>query len=369
MLIGIDASRANRPRKTGVEWYSYHLIQHLKRLPQTADHSWLLYGNTPLTHGLEFGPPAWHETRLSWPPKYLWTQMRLSFEMWRRRPDVLYVPAHVLPRIIPRRSVVVMHDVGFRRMPSLYKPVQRLYHEWSSRDIVKRASRILTVSEFSRQEIIETFGAARDQVEVVYPGINHDRYRRLPAEETASLLARFRLTKPFFVYVGRLERKKNVALIVRAFLSAHPNAELVLAGPPGLGYEEIEDLVRDSPLASAIHVVGYITEEEKVALLSGATALVHPAWYEGFGIPIVEAMACHCPVICSAVASLPEVAGQEHVQWFDPTSTEELAHEMQLALAPEDGRMRRLERAFEWAKQYTWEQAAEQTLRALTEWS
>ncbi len=368
MIIGIDASRANRPRKTGVEWYNYHLIQHLKRLPASADHSWLLYGNTPLTHGLELGPPAWHETRLSWPPKYLWTQIRLSFEMWHRPPDVLYVPAHVLPRIIPKRSVVVIHDVGFRRMPSLYKPVQRLYHEWSTRDIVKRASRILTVSEFSRQEIVETFGASYEQVEVIYPGINHDRYRRVSAEDARIVLERFQIRKPFFVYIGRLERKKNVALIVRAFAQAHPDAELVLAGPSGLGHEELEDLARQSPNPDAIHFVGYITEEEKVALLSSATALIHPAWYEGFGIPIVEAMACHCPVICSEVASLPEVAGREHVQWFDPTNVDELAHEMHLALQPEDGRERRLERAFEWAQQYTWEQAAEQTLRALTDW-
>jgi hypothetical protein len=112
MIIGIDASRANRPKKTGVEWYSYHLIQHLKRLSGAANHSWLLYGNTPLTHGLEIGPPAWHEIALTWAPKYLWTQIRLSYEMWRRPPDVLYVSSHVLPRIIPRRSVVVIHAVG-----------------------------------------------------------------------------------------------------------------------------------------------------------------------------------------------------------------------------------------------------------------
>lgn len=369
MIIGIDASRANRPKKTGVEWYSYHLIQHLKRLSGAANHSWLLYGNTPLTHGLEIGPPAWHEIALTWAPKYLWTQIRLSYEMWRRPPDVLYVSSHVLPRIIPRRSVVVIHDVGFRRMPWLYKPIQQLYHEWSTRDIVKRASRILTVSEFSRQEIMETFGATYEQIQVIYPGINHDRYRRVSAQEANEVLERFHIRKPFFLYIGRLELKKNVELIIRAFTQAHPDAELVLAGSPGLGYEALQELAGASDLAESIHFIGYITEEEKVALLSSATALVHPAWYEGFGIPIVEAMACHCPIICSEVASLPEVAGREHVQWFDPTSVDELTREMQLALAPEDGRERRLERAFEWAQQYTWEQAAELTLRALTEWN
>ncbi len=369
MIIGVDASRANRPQKTGVEWYSYHLIQHLKRLAKADQYSWLLYGNTPLTHGLEICPPAWHEMRLAWPLPYLWTQARLSFEMLRHPPDVLYVPAHVLPRIIPKRSVVVIHDVGFRRLPALYKPIQLWNHEWSTRDIVKRASRIITVSEFSREEIIDAFKASRDQVRAIYPGINHDRYRKIAVEDARPVLERFGISKPFFVYIGRLELKKNVELILRAFMQARPNAELILAGPPGFGHEELLKLAETSEIASAIHFVGYITEDEKVALLSSAAALIHPTWYEGFGITIVEAMACHCPVLCSDTASLPEVAGRAHAQWFNPANVPALATEMERALEPDSTRTARLASAFEWSRQYTWEQTATHTLRALTDWS
>ncbi len=368
MIIGIDATRANRSQKTGVEWYSYHLIQHLKRLPKSNQYSWLLYGNTPLTHGLELGPPAWHETHLDWPLPYLWTQARLSFEMMHHPPDVLYVPSHVLPRVTPRRSVVVVHDVGFRRLPALYKPAQRLYHEWSTRDIIKRASRILTVSEFSREEIIDTFHASNEQVRVIYPGIDHARYRKMPPEQAKTMIARFGIQRPFFLYIGRLERKKNLPCVLRAFIDANPDAELVLAGPPGFGYEALLDQAGSSLGAPRIHVVGYITEEEKVALLSSAVALIHPAWYEGFGIPVVEAMACRCPVICSDVASLPEVVGREHAQWFHPARSDELALQMARALLPDETREARLEQACSWSQQYTWEQTAAQTLRALTEW-
>ena len=169
MRIGIEASRANRSEKTGVEWYAHHLVQTLKTLPEAEDHSWLLYGNTPLAHGLERGPSNWHEVRLAWPPTYLWTQLRLSYEMWRHPPEVLFVPAHVLPRVIPRHTVVTVHDVGFARRPDLYPGFNRVpsmktsaprhFFEWSMRDIVKRASRILTVSEFSKAELVELYAA------------------------------------------------------------------------------------------------------------------------------------------------------------------------------------------------------------------
>lgn len=383
MVIGIEASRANRPQKTGVEWYGYHMIQHLKRLSEADQHSWLLYGNTPLTHGLEIGPPAWHEVRLPWPPKYLWTQGCLSLEMQRRPPDVLYVPSHVLPRVIPKKTVVVIHDVGFRRLPDLYKPIQRAYHEWTTRDIVKRASRILTVSEFSKQEIVETFKASPDQIQVIYPGIDHDRYYRRDAADMRRVLERFQIPKPFFLYIGRIELKKNVGMIIKAFEKVVIEAfekfkdrrgvgdpfRLVLVGQPGAGYEEVERLIAKSPIREMIHVTGYVNEEEKIALLSSAAALIHPAWYEGFGIPIVEAMATGCPVICSKVASLPEVAGEHHVLWFDPTNVYDLVKQMSVALHPDTEQEKRARAAMEWSRRYTWEQAAQQTFKALTDWS
>lgn len=373
MIIGVDASRANRPKKTGVEWYSYEIIQHLKRLPAANNHSWLLYSNAPLTHGLELGPPAFHEVSLPWAPKYLWTQARLSLEMWQRPPDVLYVPSHVLPRIIPKRTVVVIHDIGFRRFPELYKPIQRLYHEWSTRDILKRASRVVTVSDFSKQELVEVFGAEAERIHVMYPGIDHDRYQRRDWHATQPILDRFQITKPFFLFVGRLERKKNIDGMIRGFErymeTASKPATLVLAGQPGAGYDDTMRLINESPVREHIYLPGYINEEEKIALLSSATALVHAAWYEGFGIPIVEAMACRCPVICSAVASLPEVAGAENALWFDPANHDELAEQMRIVMQEGTAREERLNKAQHWASQYTWEDSARHALQLLTDWS
>ena len=120
MLIGIDASRANKPVKTGVEWYAFHLIQELKKQTAGSRHQWALYTNEPLTGELAQLPENWYEVRARWVPKYLWTQVRMTWEMWRRAPDVFFEPAHVLPPIRPEWSVVTVHDIGFHRYPLLY---------------------------------------------------------------------------------------------------------------------------------------------------------------------------------------------------------------------------------------------------------
>jgi alpha-1,3-rhamnosyl/mannosyltransferase len=197
------------------------------------------------------------------------------------------------------------------------------------------------------------------------------------------VLEGFQIPKPFFLYIGRIELKKNVEVVIRAFEKVVIEAfekfkdrrgvgdpfRLVLVGPPGAGYGEVERVIAKSPIRDMIHVVGYVNEEEKIALLSSAAALIHPAWYEGFGIPIVEAMAVGCPVICSRVASLPEVAGEDNVLWFDPKNVYDLVRQMGVALHPDTVQELRAQRAREWSKRYTWEAAAKQTLRVLTDWS
>lgn len=364
MLIGIEATRANRFKKTGVEWYAHHLIQALKRLPASQDHSWLLYGNESLAHGLQTGPSNWHEARLSWLPKYLWTQLRLSVEMVRHPPDALFVPAHVLPRVIPKRTVVTIHDIGFHRHPELYPDRQRRYHEWTTRDIVKRAARILTVSHFSKNELIEHYGADPERVIVTYPGIDHERYRPVASESPS----------PYLIYVGRLEEKKNVGVLVKAFYEykrlrgEDDPLSLVLVGMPGAGYEKIERLIEDGPCPESVKIAGYVSEQEKIALISGASALVHPSWYEGFGFTPLEAMACGAPVICSKAGSLMEVVGVENALWFDPTDAYSLIEAIEaLTEHPslrDDLRRRGLERV----KRYDWRRTAEETFEALTKW-
>lgn len=374
MLIGIEASRANRLQKTGVEWYAYHLIQSLKALPEAQKHSWMLYANDPLSMGLEKGPSNWHERRLSWPPKYLWTQARLTLEMMMRPPQVLFVPAHVLPRAIPKHSVVTIHDVGFHRYPELYKPRQVAYHEWSTKDILRRASRILTVSAYSKQELVDFYGADPSKIFVTHLGLDFSRLGPIEDAKADAILSAWKIPQPFFLAVGRLERKKNIATLIAAFEKLKhqrgkgDETHLVLVGQPGAGYDEIEALANKPAVRKFIKIVGYVSEEEKRALLTKALALVHPSWYEGFGLPPLEAMACGAPVISSLGGSLPEIVGMNHALWFSPGDPDTLADHMNHLLEDKSTRADLIKRGAEWVKQYTWENTAKKTLDLLTKW-
>ncbi len=375
MLIGIDASRANKAHRTGVEWYSWHVIQNLKELTKNSLHSLVLYSNEVLKNGLEKLPANWYEIRARWPVKKGWTQIRLSYELWRRPTDVFFIPAHVLPRVVPKKNVVTVHDVGFFRYPQLYRPRDRKFHEWSTKDIAKRAERVITVSEFSGREISEAYGIDPSRIAITPNGIDHDRYRPI-TDHTAieDRLNRYRLSKPYFITIGRLEAKKNIVNLVKAFTLFKARrglgdpTKLVLIGNPGFGFEEIKKAIAESSAKQDIIQLGYVPEADLPALLNSADALIHPSWYEGFGIPPVQAMACGTPVLSADTASLPEIIGKDAAIYFEPNELESMARAM-ARIQEEDGLAQKLRLAgISRATKYTWKRTAELTLPVLTEW-
>ncbi len=374
MLIGIDATRANKPAKTGVEWYAHHVIQELKTCTTGDENSWILYSNAVLHGGLEVLPENWYEVRMKWPFPIGWTQIRLSFELSRRTPDVLWMPGSTLPRFVPTHTVVTVHDVGFHRFPHLYKPHQVKIHEQAMKEIAKKAARILTVSEYAGREISETYGIDPGKIAITYLGIDHEAYRRIDDEAgIEDRLRRMQLPKPFFIAIGRLEAKKNITTLIKAFnsfkarLGVGSPYHLALVGPRGFGYAAIADEIARSPYRSEIHETGYVPEADLPYLLNAADALIHPSWVEGFGIPPVEAMACGCPVIASNVASLPEILGDAAL-FFSPSEPEQLAQRMRRVVEEISVKDELRRKGIERANSFTWTKTAQHTVPVLTRW-
>jgi glycosyltransferase involved in cell wall biosynthesis len=374
MLIGIDASRANKPQKTGVEWYSFNLIQALKKLTVNDGNTWILYTREPLSGGLEVLPENWYEVRAGWPPKRLWTQVRLAWEMFRRQPDVLFVPAHVLPRIRPEKSVVTVHDVGFHRFPKLYKQAQIRYHETSTRHVVHSEARIIVPSEFTGRELVDLYHADPSYIAITPLGIDHDHFKPADQSEIDRALSLYHIPKPYIIFIGRLEAKKNVVGLVKAFnrfkeiRGLGDPTTLVLCGIPGFGYDAVKKEIAASPYKSQIMELGYLAEIDKPALLSGASACCQVTWYEGFGIPPLEAMACGCPVIASNTSSLPEVIGEGNALFVPPDGTDAFAQSLARLMEDKTFVQHLRERGIERAKEFTWERTAKETLPVLTQW-
>lgn len=373
-LIAIEAARPNRPQKTGTEWYGFHVIQEMKKIADPKD-QFILYTNKPLHSGLEIMPGNnWREKVLRWPLSRFWTQGRLSLEMLLRQPDLLFIPAHAMPVIHPKKTVVTLHDVGFERYPEFYPKPDLWYHRWSVGYTISQAVKIITVSNFSKDELIKLYQIPPEKIEVTHLGYDAENYKVIDDKvKIGSVLKKYNIKKPYIFYIGRLEPKKNSLLLIEAFgryKQKHKDDQvsLVLAGRPGFNYikirKQVEQCIEKYNLEKWIIRTGWVAEEDVPYIHNGAESFVFPSCYEGFGIPLLEAMACGTPVLASRAASIPEV-GADAVMYFNTDDVDSLVSAMDKILNDQDLRNNLKQKGFQRIKNFSWRDTAQKTLQIL----
>lgn len=417
MLIGIDASRANKLHKSGTEWYAFYLIRELAQLDSA--NQYVLYTDRPLVGGLAdlgsvevdpmTGPATFdaegyqlissphHNFRakvLSWPFKFFWTLGGLSLEMLFNRPDVLFVPAHTLPLIHPRHSVVTIHDIGFKRALSLYEAdrvgyknrwvnylvrlitgtrygaTQTDYLDWSTAFALRAASHIITISNFSKAELLDAYQADSTKLTVVHNGYNDQLYRHLPSAKSDATLIVNGIIKPFIFYVGRLEKKKNISQLIEAFAllkQQHPELahKLVLVGNASYGFDEVKYNISEYGLDNEVIMPGWIEERSMPDIYNAASAFIFPTNYEGFGIPLLQAMACGTPIAASNIAPVREVVGEAAVL-FDPNSAQSMADQIFKLLSDQALQDQLKKQGLARVHNFSWRKCAQETLAVLT---
>lgn len=369
MLIGIDASRATIARRTGTETYSLYLIRALLRTG--SGNRFRLYTNAAPADGLFGGAGQSRYEVRAIPFPRLWTHARLSAEMLARPPDVLFVPAHVLPLFHPRCSVVTVHDLGYLSYPEAHRPADRRYLDWSTRWNAQHAAAVLADSAATKADLMRAYGIDGRKVHVVYLGRDEALAPVRDAARLAAARERYGIAGRYLLYVGTLQPRKNLARVLDAFsrIAGQPGAagvQLVLAGKRGWLYDDLFAQVKRLGLAERVFFPGYIPDEDLPALQSGALAFVFPSLYEGFGIPVLEAGACGVPVITSNTSSLPEVAGDAALL-VDPHDIDAIAAAM-LRLVEDDAlRAELARRGLENVKRFSWEKCAQETLAVLEE--
>lgn len=364
MLIGIDASRAVVARPTGTENYSLHVIRGL--VQAGAGHRFRLYLREPAPPGrLPEGANVEHVVLR---PHRLWTHVGLSREMARRPPDVLFVPAHVVPLWHPPATVVTIHDLGYRFFPHQHTWQARLYLDASTRFSCRAARHIIADSQATARDLQREYGVPAERIRVVYPGLDPAMARADPAAQD-EVRRRYGLSRPFVLYVGTIQPRKNLARLVEAFARLPgplAGVDLVLAGQIGWLAGETLATIRRLGLEGRVRLPGYVPQEDLPALLSAAECFVMPSLYEGFGLPVLEAMACGTPVICSDAGSLPEVAGDAALQ-FPATDTDALAAALAHLLGSAALRQSLASRGLAWCRRFSWERAAREILDVLSE--
>ncbi|MEZ4865630.1 MAG: glycosyltransferase family 1 protein [Caldilineaceae bacterium] len=375
MLIGIDASRALRARRTGTERYALEIIQHLLRLPEAAAHHWRLYVDVlPATaffpHQTVGSTHANVELRLL-PARRLWTHRALGREVVRNAPDVLFVPAHVLPlRLPPRRlpaGVVTIHDLGYHYFPAAHTPFQRYYLPWSSRWSAWVASQVIAVSQSTADDLARFYGTPPAKVTVIHEAttpIATSTTIPLPAD---AVRRQYGLPERYALYVGTLQPRKNLARLLYAYqrLQVHtPVWDLVLAGAPGPEHDVLAQLAVTLDVAAHVHFLGYVADEALPVLYQCANFFCFPSLFEGFGLPLLEAQSYGVPVMCANNSSLPEIAGDAALL-VDPTDVEALAAAMLRLSQDEALRQQLIAAGYENVKRFSWAKAARETLAVL----
>jgi glycosyltransferase involved in cell wall biosynthesis len=359
MLIGIDASRAVAECPTGTEVYSQRLIQTLLQIE--SPHRFRLY--------LRSQPPAdtlsGGELRVIPFPR-LWTHLRLSWEMTCRPPDVLFVPAHVLPPIHPRASLVTVHDLGYLYFPKAHPWRQRLYLDLSTRWNARAATHVLADSEATKADLVARYGTPAEKITVAYPGRDEALAPVLDPAEIEALKSYYGIAGDYFLYLGTLQPRKNLARLITAFAALkredpQTNTILILAGKRGWLYDDLFAQVRHLGLERHVRFPGYIPDEHKATLLSGALAFVFTSLYEGFGLPVLEAQACGCPVVTSTTSSLPEAAGDAAII-VAPDDTAAITTAMQRIMANPDLRKDLIGRGFANVRRFSWTTCAQSVL-------
>jgi glycosyltransferase involved in cell wall biosynthesis len=302
--------------------------------------------------------------RTRWPTgrpwvRLLWEQLLQPIELARQRPDLLHALAFVSPMLSPCPAVVTVYDLSFRLMPEKFKPAQRLYLNTFTTVSCRRARRVLAISESTRADLVRLLGLPPDKVDVAYPGLD-PALRPLPPSDVQAFRSRRGLPERFILYLGTLEPRKGLDTLLHAFDELHraqPALRLVLAGARGWGYAPLFKLVQQLGLDQAVLFPGFVPLDELPLWYNAADAFAYPSTYEGFGLPVAEALACGRPVVTTTASSLPEAAG-EAALLVPPADVPALAGALRgaLALEPEG-----LARGPAQAARFTWAATAAAT--------
>ncbi|MCY4146933.1 MAG: glycosyltransferase family 1 protein [Chloroflexi bacterium] len=365
LRIAIDASRATATQPTGTETYALRLIQALIHANEglAQPFRFCLYFRDQPAAGL-FEPSEFVE-QTTIPLPRMWTHLRLAAALWRRRHDLLFVPAHTLPFAFPGRAIVTAHDLGYKHFPGAHPSMQRLYLDATTRYSQARASIVLADSHATAADLTRFYGTPRHKIRVIYPGVAAARLAASP-DQVHAVRIKYQLPQRYFLFLGTLQPRKNIARLAQAFAqwqaaTANSETALVLAGGRGWLFDEAW---LDG--ASNLRQTGYITEADKAALLAGALALVFPSLHEGFGFPVVEAMHCGTPVIASSTSSLPELVGDCGIL-VDPLDAADIAAAMRRISEDERLRSELGAQGRARAQRFNWKTAALQTLDAFAE--
>jgi glycosyltransferase involved in cell wall biosynthesis len=369
MIIGIDGNEANVKKRVGIGEYAFELLRQFSLTNiKGRDIRFVIYlKDKPLTH-MPKESDNWQYKILR--PGKLWTQWRLPIDLYvnNPKPDVFFTPSHYAPRFSPVPTVISVMDLSYIYFPQLFnkKDLHQLSN-WTSYS-VKNVKKILTISKSSKNDIIKEYKVPSSKVVVTYPGIKDTDTLEPNIYGMNQIKAKYNLSDKYVLFVGTLQPRKNITKLIEAFsqISDKKDLQLVIVGKRGWMFEDILNAPRKYSVENKVNFLEDINDEELKVLYKHALCFVLPSLYEGFGLPVLEAMQEGCPVITSNVSSMPE-AGGEACLYVDPNDSSDIAEKIEKLITDEKLRQELITKGRIQVMKFNWEKTARETLNVLEE--
>lgn len=368
MTIGIDINEANIPQRVGVNQVAYNMFLNMVENLEEKDRIVAFSKENPLPDMPKSSKKLTYEIFGS---KRAWVLTSLTKRLLFGKPkiDILFSPSHYTPILSLVPSAIYLMDLSYERFGTEYftsYDINQL-RRWTPLSI-KKSKYVITISEFSKQEIINFYGTDPDKIKVVYPSFNKEIFHpKVPKTKLAQLRKKYNISGKYLFYWGTLQPRKNISRLIEAFSRlSNSQLKLVICGKKGWLYDQIFDLVERLNLKNRVLFIGYAPDEDLPGLIKASRAFVLPSLYEGFGMPVVEAQAVGVPVVVSKSSSLPEVAGESAIFIDNPEDVDsiKIALEKVLSLTSKQ-RDLIVKEGKENSKRFDWKNSAKMLLNIL----
>jgi glycosyltransferase involved in cell wall biosynthesis len=361
MIIGIDGNEANVEKRVGSNIYAFEIIKNLHATD--PKNTYQIYLKDEPLSDFPKSSTKWHYKKII--PKKLSTQIGLPLQLFlgNPSPDIFFTPGHYAPRFSPTPTVISILDVSYLFFPEYFKKSDQTQLTLWSKYSIKNAARILTISKATRKDIIKFYNVRPDKITVTYPG-----FTSFTEDRDVDVHSKYGIGEKYCIFVGTLQPRKNLIRLFEAFQKIkEKNLNLVIVGKKGWLYKEIFDSVKELGLEKKVIFLDYIDRPDLYQLLKNSECFILPSLYEGFGIPVLEAMSAKTPVVVSNVSSLPEIVGDAGIL-VNPFEAESILRGIEKALnLDRKERNRIIEKGLERIKLFSWVECARKTLAVLEE--
>lgn len=366
MKIAVHGSHLCQDREDGNQTYILNLFRAIREIDK--DNQYTFYYNKPSSKKVE-APNFEHRVHQA---PLMWTQRVFPFLLRKDNPDVLFMPIQMLPflKAKKQKSVVTIHDLAFLLYPETFPPKDAFLHKLYVREAITKADHLIAITEATKQDIIKFYNIEAAKITVVYHGVDKQRFRLMKKGEehlAREVKSKYNITKPYLLYIGNVQPRKNIQGLIKAYQKLRTNTQhdyqLVIAGAKAWLVDEvmkeIGELYRED-----IIFTGRFEDAELTPLLWGADLFVLPSFYEGFGLPILEAMACGVPTVVSNTPSLVEVGGEASLS-FDPHSIDDMAKVLDNILSNSKLREKMRKLGLKRVDQFSWTRCAKETIAVI----